>query len=157
MGHFTLGKMPHPQTVYDKLERFAKFGLPLKLTELDVTAPHADQTQADYLRDMFIIAFSHPDVVGINQWGFWAPNHWKGEPAALWRADWTLKPAGQVFIDLTRKQWWTDTTMTTDAQGNATTRGFLGDYRITATLPDDSRIERSIVLDGEGLALTLRK
>lgn len=157
MGHFTLGSMPHPQTVYEKLERFAKFGLPMKLTELDVTAPLAEQTQADYLRDVFIIAFSHPGVVGINQWGFWAPMHWKGEGAALWREDWTPKPAGEVFMNLTRKQWWTDQTLTTDAKGGVTTRSFLGDYRIAVTLPDGSRMEQSATLDREGLALSFRK
>ena len=30
-------------------------------------------------------------------------------------------------------QWWTDSTLTTDANGNLDLRGFKGDYRITTT------------------------
>jgi GH35 family endo-1,4-beta-xylanase len=157
MGHFTLGKMPHPQEVYEKLERFAKFGLPMKLTELDVNAPNAEQTQADYLRDVFIIAFSHPQVVGINQWGFWAPNHWKGEGAALWRKDWTPKPAGQAFMDLIRKQWWTDETLATDAAGQIDTRGFCGRYRVTVKLPDGNTVDKSVDLSRQGATVILKE
>ena len=52
--------------------------------------------------------------------------------AALWRRDWTLRPAGAAFVELTRKQWWTDAQGVTGADGRYTTRAFLGDYEITA-------------------------
>lgn len=45
--------------------------------------------------------------------------------------DWSLRPAGQVWLDLTQNQWWTETQGRTGANGDYATRGFLGDYEIT--------------------------
>ena len=46
---------------------------------------------------------------------------------------WNLRPNGQVFVDLTTKQWWTNADGKTGADGIYQTRGFYGDYEITAT------------------------
>ena len=57
------------------------------------------------------------------------------QPAgAMLRKDWTVKPNGQAFMDWVHKEWWTDVTGSTGRDGACTTRGFLGDYRITATV-----------------------
>ena len=63
-------------------------------------------------------------------WGFWEGRHWKPD-AALYRRDWSIKPAGQAWLDLVKKKWWTNKNGITDAQGRFTTRGFLGDYVVT--------------------------
>jgi hypothetical protein len=52
---------------------------------------------------------------------------------ALWRKDWSVKPAGQAWLDLVRKQWWTTAEGTSAANGTFTVRGFLGDYTLTVT------------------------
>jgi hypothetical protein len=62
-------------------------------------------------------------------WGFWEGRHWRPD-AALWRKDWSLKPNGRVWTELTRKTWWTDEQGKTDRRGRWSTRGFLGDYEI---------------------------
>jgi hypothetical protein len=49
------------------------------------------------------------------------------------RKDWTLKPNGQAWLDLVLKEWWTEATVTTGPDGSCATRGFMGDYKITAT------------------------
>jgi hypothetical protein len=51
----------------------------------------------------------------------------------MMRKDWTLKPNGQAWMDLVLKQWWTDTRIATGPDGSCAERGFLGDYKITAT------------------------
>lgn len=38
--------------------------------------------------------------------------------APLYTANWTLKPAGQAFLDLVFNKWWTDTACTSDASGS---------------------------------------
>ena len=63
-------------------------------------------------------------------WGFWDGSHWMND-APLFRQDWTLKPAGQAYLDLVFKQWWTDESLATGADGAASVRGFLGDYDVT--------------------------
>ena len=83
----------------------------------------------DYFRDVLIASFSHPNFVAIVQWGFWENAHWKPQ-AALWRSDWTLKPAGEVFMDLVTQQWWTHEVLKTQEDGSAQVSGFLGEYQI---------------------------
>lgn len=123
-----------PQHMLDLLDRFAAFGWPIQITEFDQSTDD-EQLQADYLRDFYTAAFSHPAINGISMSGFWEgqqaiPN------AALFRKDWSVKPNGRAFIDLIRKRWWTDEHGLTGEQGIFTMRGFLGDYEITVTTPN---------------------
>lgn len=62
-------------------------------------------------------------------WGFWDGSHWKNN-APLYRRDWSIKPAGEAFLELVKKKWQTEATSQTDAKGTASTRGFLGRYDI---------------------------
>jgi hypothetical protein len=101
-----------------------------------------------------IASFSHPNFVSIVQWGFWEKAHWK-PAAALWRADWTLKPAGKVFVDLTKKKWWTNKTTSTNAAGKSQVRGFLGDYKITVEL-DGQTVNEKTTLTRDGTTLRIK-
>lgn len=116
------------QRVLDNLDRLARFGLPIKITEFDIVTPD-EELQADWTRDFMTAAFSHPATVGFVMWGFWDGAHWLHD-APLFYRDWTLKPSGQAWIDLVFDQWWTDVIGATDAGGAYTTRGFFGEYEI---------------------------
>jgi GH35 family endo-1,4-beta-xylanase len=135
-AHFssTLTSIPDLQQIYD---RFATLGLPVEITELDINVTD-EQLQADYLRDFMTFSFSHPNISGIMLWGFVEGHHWRPD-AALWHADWTPKPAGQAWLDLVKKTWWTDETLTTDTNGCVSLRGFLGDYTITTSAQGQSQ------------------
>lgn len=135
-AHFssTLTSISDLQRIYD---RFTTLGLPVEITELDINTTD-EQLQADYLRDFMTFSFSHPNISGIMLWGFVEGHHWRPD-AALWHADWTPKPAGQAWLDLVKKQWWTDETLTTDTNGCASLRGFLGDYTITTSAQGQSQ------------------
>ena len=52
--------------------------------------------------------------------GFWEDSHWRPN-AAYYRSDWwSLKPAGQVWLDaLSTRTWWTNETLTSGADGTA--------------------------------------
>ena len=117
-----------PQDVVKILDRFAKFGLPIQATELDINIED-EEAQGDYMRDFLTAFFSHPATEAITQWGFWEGQHWIPR-AALFRKDWSIKPNGQAFTDLVRKEWWTDARGATDPEGRYLTRGFLGDYEV---------------------------
>ena len=94
--------------------------------------PRDEEGQARYTRDFLTAVFSHPATEAFTMWGFWEGRMWQ-PPAALIRKDWTLKPNGQAWMDLVLKQWWTDMTAATGPDGSCTTRGFLGDYKVTVT------------------------
>lgn len=131
MAHFGLTTLTPPEELLAVYDEFGEIAPSLQLSEFDVDAGDDDKLQSDYFRDVMIASFSHPNFEAIVQWGFWEKDHWKPQ-AALWRSDWTLKPSGEVFVDLVSKQWWTNENTRTDNNGIVSIRGFLGDYRITA-------------------------
>ena len=148
MAHYRDTSLPHPEEVYRRMERFAGFGRKMQLTEFDVECGPDEQLQADYLRDIMIIAFSHPGMEANVMWGFWEGRHWRPS-AALWRRDWSIKPAGKAWIDLVRSQWWTDVTGESGKDGTLRIRGYLGEYDVTATR-DERSVKQSITLGSDG-------
>ena len=129
-GHFGEALTP-PDRLIEILDRFAKYGKPIHITEFDIDT-RDEAAQGDYMRDFMTVIFSHPAVGNFTQWGFWEGRHWK-PGAAMIRKDWTLKPNGEAFMNLVYKEWWTNLTMQTTAEGTTAARGFLGDYAITVT------------------------
>ena len=135
-GHFGTDLRP-PAELWSIYDRFATFGLPIRITELDIDVDD-EQLQADYLRDFMTATFAHPATNGIILWGFWENHHWRPK-AALWRADWSLKPVGQAWIDLVYGQWSTDAAGETGPDGRFAARGFYGDYDVTVTAGGKSK------------------
>ncbi|MCF7849014.1 MAG: endo-1,4-beta-xylanase [Kiritimatiellales bacterium] len=151
-SHHTGSLAPIPEVV-KTLDRFAKLGLELQVTEYDIRLlpstnnpkagyeknwrtpgppipPEMEQLEADYLRDYLTACFSQPAMTAFIMWGFTDNHHWLYN-APLLRKDWTPKPAGLVWKDLVYRQWWTKADGTTSDNGTYRTRGFLGDYEIT--------------------------
>jgi len=158
------GYLPDPAKVYEQLEFFAGLGLPLQITEFDVNVTD-DAAQAEYLRDFVTVAFSHPAVTDFLMWGFWAGQHWLPD-AALFRADWTVKPAGILWSNLVLREWTTATNVVVGANGRAVFRGFKGDYdvevvaagstnRFQASGTNTAFVAPRLSLPAPGLAATL--
>ena len=135
-GHFDEA-VTAPATVLRILDRFAKFGKAIQITEFDINT-RDEQGQARYTRDFLTAVFSHPATDAFTMWGFWEGKMWQPNGALL-RTDWTLKPNGQAFMDLVLKDWWTDVASVTGPDGVYATRGFLGDYRITVSVGDQEK------------------
>jgi GH35 family endo-1,4-beta-xylanase len=134
------------------LERFEVFGKPLHFTEITLTSGHIMPPEIDDLNDykidswpstpefedrqakefveMYEILFAHPLVRTAYSWNF-VDGGWLGAPAGILRADGSAKPVYDALYDLIRKQWWTDTEVVTDENGEATVEGFRGDYKLT--------------------------
>ena len=129
-GHFHSSFLPSPAEMLANSDRFAALVPALQITEFDVNTNNDEALAADFTRDILITCFSHPAYTGFVLWGFWEGSHWKPE-TALWRKDWSEKPAAKVWRDLICNQWHTDARLTTDAAGKVNLRGFYGHYQIT--------------------------
>lgn len=146
-AHFDSSFLPSPKEMMANSDRFAKLVPALQLTEFDVTTNGDEQLAADFTRDILITTFSHPAYTGMVMWGFWEGAHWKPE-TALWRQDWTEKPAAKVWRDLVGRQWHTDVTAKTDAKGRAKARGFYGRYEVTVKVGDETKVLSAVLEKG---------
>lgn len=129
-GHFGESVTP-PTQVWKVLDRFAKFGLPIQVTEFDIATRDA-AGQAAYTRDFLTAVFAHPAVTGFTMWGFWEKSMWT-KSGALFRTDWTPKPNAVAFEDLVKRRWWTSSKGTTDQNGRTRTQAFKGEHDVTVT------------------------
>lgn len=141
------------ERVWEILERFSRFGLPLQLTETtllsgDLMPPHitdlndyvvdswpstpeGEARQADELVRHYRNVVAHPAVESITYWGITDHGSWLGAPSGLVRADGSRKPAYDALHELVRGEWWhPETTVTADAAGGVSVDGFAGTYRI---------------------------
>ena len=69
---------------------------------------------------------------GFLMWGFWDGSHWL-DNAPMFDINWNLKKTGEQYIDLVYNKWCTQENGKTDADGVYTTKGYYGDYLITAS------------------------
>ncbi len=129
-AHFHCSYLPSPEDLLRVTDRFTAVVPKQVVTEFDVVTNGDEGLAADYLRDSMIACFSHPAYDGFLLWGFWEGSHWIPE-AALWKKDWTRKPIGGVWEDWIGKRWHSRETVTSDATGKITWRGFKGTYRVS--------------------------
>jgi GH35 family endo-1,4-beta-xylanase len=139
----------------DVLDRFARYGLPLHLTETTLVSGHlmpaeivdlndyqipdwpstpdGEARQADDVVRHYRSLVAHPAVASINYWGLGDGRMWLGAPGGLIRADGTPKPSYAALGGLIKGEWWLrPTQMRTDAEGRLTVEGFFGDYTVTS-------------------------
>ncbi len=130
-GHFG-NSLTGPEDMLKILDRFARFGKTIWVTEYDIVIDDSELAGA-FTRDFYTTLFSHPAVGGIVMWGFWDGSHWKNN-APLYSANWSEKPAGRAYQELVQKNWKTLTAGKTDRGGAFAARGFLGDYEVRVRL-----------------------
>ena len=158
MSHFTDNTLTGMDDAYAVFERFAPLADHLQLTELDISSAQDPQLHADYLRDIMTLAFSHPKMAGVVQWGFWENAHWKPE-TSLYKADWTPKPAAKEWTRLVNDEWHTYEQGRTDADGRfAAESCYHGDYEVFAETDDlkSWQIVKSATRQGDELIITLK-
>ena len=136
------------------LERFARYGLPLHMTETTLVSgdlmppeiedlndhrveewpstPEGEERQADEIVRHYRTLLSHPAVQAVTYWGITDRGAWLGAPAGLVRADGTPKPAYDALRDLVKGEWWlAPTRLRTDGEGRVAVRGWAGDYTVS--------------------------
>ena len=142
-------------TMLEMVDRFARFGLPLHLTESSLVSGHlmpadivdlndyripewpstreGEARQADELVRHYRSLMSHPSVEAITYWGMTDAGAWLGAPIGLVRADGTPKPSYHALHELVKGEWWlAPTTVVSDAEGRVTVKGFAGEYQLSA-------------------------
>ncbi|XP_054788151.1 endo-1,4-beta-xylanase 5-like [Prosopis cineraria] len=127
-SHFSTLNLPYMRAAMDTL---AATGLPIWLTELDVTS---QPNQAEYLEEILREAYSHPSVEGIVLWTAWRPEGCYR--MCLTDNNFKNLPTGDVVDKLLQE--WRDSEL---IAGNTDTKGFFeaslshGHYHVKVTHP----------------------
>lgn len=142
-----IGSIPNgiPQVEQIFNEFYQRYGKRMKVTEYDINGNIDEDTQADYMRDLLTLTFSHPGMDAFIMWGFWDGNHWK-DNAPMYNLDWSLKPSGEVFIQKVYDEWWTSETQLSDQSGKSTIRAFKGKHEVTVSKGDVSITQQLYLL-----------
>lgn len=134
----------NPVETLAALDTLALFGLPLEITETTIPTfgdtPEDEELQAELLRYIYTVLFSHPALDSIVYWNTVEGHCYDAGPDALWnenrcrstlfRRDLTPKPAADMLYHLTHEVWHTEYEGETDENGNLTVHGFYGDYEL---------------------------
>jgi endo-1,4-beta-xylanase len=135
------------------LERFERFNLPVHFTENTIVSghlmppeivdlndyqvsdwpstPEGEERQAQEVVLHYKTLLSHPAVQAITWWDL-SDGGWLNAPAGLLRKDHSPKPAYNELLKLAKGEWWlAPTRMTTDANGQLSFSGFLGEYELS--------------------------
>jgi endo-1,4-beta-xylanase len=120
-----------PERLNALIERFARFGLPIHITEFEVDVDD-DALQADWTRDALTVFASQPAVRAVLAWGFWAGDHHRPQ-AAMLRPDWSRKPNGQAWDELVLGAWSGNANGTSDAKGQCVLTSMRGGLDLTVT------------------------
>lgn len=135
----------NPEVLFKTLDNYARFGIPVQITEMTLPAYTADaedeEVQAELVKNIYTLFFSHPAMEAIIYWNFvdgYAASAAAGDMTTgenkyyggLLRHDLSEKPAYTVLKKLVNEEWHTQTEVT--AVGDtAKFRGFYGDYELT--------------------------
>jgi endo-1,4-beta-xylanase len=137
--------------MHEMLDRFARYGLPLHMTETTLlsghlmpreiqdlndyqipswpSTPEGEERQASEMVRHYRSLVGHPAVQSINYWGITDDGAWLGAPVGLLRADGTRKPSCAALAGLIKGEWWLPPTeLRTGLAGTVAVRGFFGDY-----------------------------
>ena len=137
-------KTYNPEFLYRIMDKYADFGLPLQMTEITIPAysddPADEEIQAEILKNLYSIWFSHKNMEQIVYWNFidgYAAgergNMTNGENqyyGGILRPEFSEKPAFTVLNNLINKEWRTNESFVTDSNGKGCFRGFYGDYDV---------------------------
>ena len=122
-----------PETMYDRLVDFEKYNLPYQATEFEIrdsdNYTYSISEKKQIMNEFLTIYFSHPNVDGIWHWTL-IDKPDASSPWALFKYDGTPFPAGEEWMRTMDEDFNTNVTLTTDANGNVSLRGFKGTYEI---------------------------
>jgi GH35 family endo-1,4-beta-xylanase len=132
---FLGGSQCDPGALLDTYELFAKFGLPLWVTEITIGSAGEDGPviQGRVVRDLYRVWFASPKMAGITWWNLGDGTAYGNEGAAgggLTDNDFNPKPSYKALDQLIHHDWKTNLDAKSDADGNVKFRGFHGRYAI---------------------------
>lgn len=142
-----------PRQIYEVLDCYWEtFHRPMQMTEItfpchDPNSKEAEDIQAEYVRQLYSIFFSHPAMEAIIYWnlvdgyayGATPGDFTNGEnklAGGLMHFDITPKPALTAIRKLFTETWRTNADIHTDDDGRTSLRGFYGAYQADIVTPD---------------------
>ncbi len=150
-GHFN--RITTPSRMESIINRFAELPVVLAITEFDFDVLD-EELQAEYTRDVLRMIFSQPKFEDFLMWGFWEQSHWLPD-SAMYRSDWSSKPNALAWNDLLFREWWTNESGTSDANGSVVMRGFKGSYNIAVNFGRVSQIQTAVIGDSSEVRIVL--
>ena len=135
----------NPQTMYRVMDQYAKFGLPLQVTEITIPAysqtSEDEEIQAEIICNLYRMWFSASNMEALIYWNLvdgyaaFAPqgdmsfgeNYYHG---ALLRFDMSPKPAYHALYELIHKTWKTDLSLDSGTRSSLDVKGFYGAYDV---------------------------
>ena len=151
-----------PERICDVLDTYATLGKPIHITELTIpaysNAAEDEAVQAEIIRNVYRMWFSHAAVDGIIYWNLVDGFGYNAEPGdmtagenyyygGLIRYDFTPKPAYDVIRELFEKEWRTNLSLHTGS-GGLSFKGFYGEYDLEITA-NGKQFRRKIHLSKE--------
>lgn len=140
----------NPKHLYKTMDLYSRFNKPLQVSEVTIpcfsNAEENEKLQAEILRWLYSIWFSHENTEQINYWNIadgYAYTHF-AEPGnmtsgenyyygGLVRFDFTRKPSYYMLKDLIHNVWHTEEEKEF-VNGDTSFKGFYGDYELEITV-----------------------
>lgn len=138
LGRTLRGEEFRPLMMLRNLDRYADFHLPIHITEISIPtqpdSPEGEEIQAEVVRNLYRLWFSHPAVEAITWWNLADGTAFADENklrAGLVRRDFSPKPAYEALRKLIREEWHTRAQGESGNSGEVRFNGFYGMYKAT--------------------------
>lgn len=152
-AHFSGGNLTGIEQLWNIVDQFDGVVDSVHITEFDIDTTD-EALQGAYFRDFLTAMFAHEAVDAFSVWGFWEGAVFV-QNRAMFRNDWSAKANGQAWLDLVYGEWWTDETLATDEEGEATLRVFRGEHEIDVNYKG-SNITATVSVGTDGLTTQLQ-
>jgi len=150
-GHTPHGLWADARVMYDTLNKLARFGVKLHITEFFVPPTYiygnvrrgqwTPEALADFYERYYTICFSHPAVESINYWVLGPDSMEAG--TGLLDEKYQPKVTFNVLKELIQHRWRTEATGKLH-DGAFSFRGFHGDYEVSVTMPNGRVVKGTI-------------
>jgi GH35 family endo-1,4-beta-xylanase len=145
----------NPKHLYKVMDCYGKLGRPLSVSEITVPG-YDDEIQAETLRNLYRIWFSHRNMESIVYWNLgdncaisggngWAEDLFR---SGLIRSDFSPKPSFHALDELINKEWRTNLDLET-AQDHLYFKAFYGRYTVSV-IHEGQEVTRELHLSKNG-------
>ena len=145
----------NPKHLYKVMDCYGKLGRPLSISEITIPG-YDDEIQAETVKNLYRIWFSHKDVESIIYWNLgdncaisqndgWAEDKYK---SGLVRNDFSEKPSYKVLDNLINHEWKTEFVRET-RENHLYFKAFYGDYQVIVER-DGKKVTRDLKLSKNG-------
>ncbi|XP_062583059.1 uncharacterized protein LOC134244820 [Saccostrea cucullata] len=152
-SHFKTSQI-HKDIIKYRLDKVAEAGLKIWITEMTIFESNSTK-KAAALEELLTLYFSHPAVEGVLLWGFWDGAIRDQERSLFTGPSITANAAGQKYLDLVKKTWWTDYTHTITSGHVLHTSVFKGDYQLLVKHNGTTIHRENLVIDSARKDITI--